>query len=103
MALLTTSIININDNNILYSFVKAKRLLNQRSASDDMEKLMLGKLKLRCGAQFTGKMEGMLNDLNIGLDHAKSFEEYCKSAEVKANLGKAEFAVQVCNYHYHCC
>ena len=56
---------------------------------------MIGKLKLRCGAQFTGKMEGMLNDLSIALDHAKSFEEYCKSPEVKSNLGKTEFAVQV--------
>ena len=56
---------------------------------------MIGKLKLRCGAQFTGKMEGMLNDLSIGLDHAKSFEEYCKTPEVKNNLGKTEFAVQV--------
>ena len=61
---------------------------------------MLGKLKLRCGAQFTGKMEGMLNDLSIGLDHAKSFEEHCKSSEIKAHLGKAEFAVQVLTTGY---
>lgn len=59
---------------------------------------MIGKLKLRCGAQFTGKMEGMLNDLNIGLDHAKSFEEYSKSPDIKNNLGKTEFTVQVCAY-----
>jgi cullin 1 len=50
----------------------------------------------RCGAQFTAKMEGMLNDLNIGTDHAKSFEEFCKeSAVAKTILGKSEFTVQV--------
>lgn len=37
----------------LYRNQLAKRLLNQRSASDEMERLMIGKLKLRCGAQFT--------------------------------------------------
>ena len=30
----------------------AKRLLNQRSASDEMERLMIGKLKLRCGYRY---------------------------------------------------
>jgi hypothetical protein len=40
----------------IYRNQLAKRLLNQRSASDDAERLMIGKLKLRCGSQFTGKM-----------------------------------------------
>lgn len=31
----------------IYRNLLAKRLLNQRSASDDMEKLIIGKLKLR--------------------------------------------------------
>jgi hypothetical protein len=30
----------------------AKRLLNQRSASDEMERLMIGKLKLRCDYRY---------------------------------------------------
>ncbi len=49
----------------------AKRLLGQRSASNDAERSMLSKLKLRCGAQFTGKMEGMLSDLAVGSDHER--------------------------------
>jgi cullin 1 len=56
----------------------ARRLLNQRSSSDDMERLMISKLKSKCGAQFTAKMEGMLNDLSIGSEHAAAFEKYCK-------------------------
>mmetsp|Transcript_24749 Transcript_24749/g.80040 ORF Transcript_24749/g.80040 Transcript_24749/m.80040 type:complete len:784 (-) Transcript_24749:368-2719(-) len=58
----------------IYRNQLAKRLLNQRSASDDAERLMIGKLKLRCGSQFTGKMEGMLNDLAIGVDHQQDFD-----------------------------
>ena len=44
----------------IYRNQLAKRLLNQKSASDEMERVMIGKLKLRCGSQFTSKMEGML-------------------------------------------
>ena len=39
---------------------------------------MISKLKSKCGAQFTAKMEGMLNDLSIGAEHAVNFERYCK-------------------------
>ena len=38
----------------IYRNQLAKRLLNQRSASDGGQHV--GKLKLRCGSQFTGKM-----------------------------------------------
>lgn len=41
----------------IYRNQLAKRLLNQKSASDDMERVMIGKLKMKCGAQFTTKME----------------------------------------------
>mmetsp|Transcript_70999 Transcript_70999/g.199257 ORF Transcript_70999/g.199257 Transcript_70999/m.199257 type:complete len:522 (+) Transcript_70999:189-1754(+) len=42
----------------IYKNQLAKRLLNQRSASDDHERLMISKLKARCGSQFTGKLLG---------------------------------------------
>lgn len=77
----------------IYRTLLAKRLLLSRSASDDMEKVMISKLKLRCGGQFTSKMEGMLNDLNVGVDHKAEFDEYYKSG---GRLGKGvEFEVQV--------
>ena len=59
----------------------AKRLLGQRSASNDAERSMLSKLKLRCGAQFTGKMEGMLSDLAVGSDH-----ERCEGVQTRLEL-----------------
>ncbi len=36
----------------------SKRLLQQKSASTEAEKLVISKLKMRCGAQFTSKLEG---------------------------------------------
>ncbi|RZK04321.1 MAG: hypothetical protein EOO84_22540, partial [Pantoea sp.] len=71
----------------------AKRLLNQRSASDDMERAMIGKLKSRSGTQFTGKMEGMLTDLAIGQEQSLQFEKFCKDHPDK--LGKLSFGVQI--------
>ncbi|CAK9005115.1 Cullin-1 (OsCUL1) (OsCUL1-1) [Durusdinium trenchii] len=54
----------------------AKRLLNSRSASDDAERSMISKLKLRCGAQYTARLEGMVKDLLTGDDFKKSFKEH---------------------------
>lgn len=70
----------------------SKRLLNQRSASNDAERSMISKLKLRCGAQFTGKMEGMLNDLKVGADHARAFDAH---KEKQTEPLPYDFSVQV--------
>lgn len=51
----------------------AKRLLLSRSASGDVEKAMLAKLKAECGAQYTSKLEGMFQD-----------EQVCLSVRVSA-------------------
>jgi cullin 1 len=78
----------------VYRNLLAKRLLNQRSASDDMERVMIGKLKSKTGAQFTAKMEGMMTDLAIGMEQSASFEKFCK--ETPGMLGgKLSFSVQI--------
>eukprot|EP00937_MAST-01D_sp_MAST-1D-sp2_P006022 g6022.t1 len=88
----------------IYRNQLAKRLLNLRSASDDAERQMIAKLKMQCGAQFTGKMEGMMNDLRIGSDHKTEFKEYLESEETPEDkkLPKAieSFAVQVLTTGY---
>jgi cullin 1 len=76
----------------IYRNQLAKRLLNQRSASDDMEKVMIAKLKMQCGTQFTSKMEGMLGDLAVGGDQRSEFEQKLKQNK---NLVKLDFSVQV--------
>lgn len=78
----------------------AKRLLSGRSASDDMEKLMISKLKLRNGSQFTGKMEGMLTDLAIGSDHQAEFKRFCEDNNMLAFAPEINFSVQVLTTGY---
>ena len=46
--------------NLLY-----KRLLNNKTISDEIEKSMIAKLKSECGYQYTTKLEGMFLDINI--------------------------------------
>ena len=61
----------LSDKDIFAEFYKkqlAKRLLLARSSSDDAERAMIAKLKLRCGAQFTSKLEGMVTDMNLSSD-----------------------------------
>jgi len=57
----------------------AKRLLLNRSASDDDERSLITKLKYRCGAQFTSKLEGMLTDMNVSKDNQANFSTWIKS------------------------
>lgn len=84
----------------LYRDMLAKRLLGQRSASDEMERAMVGKLKQRCGSQFTGKFEGMINDLSIGADHKAQFDEYCSTKEKFEPGTSIDFSVQVLTTGY---
>lgn len=79
----------------IYRNQLAKRLLNQRSASNDSEKVMISKLKMQCGTQFTGKMEGMLNDLAVGSDQKSEFDDHAQNQ----NLG-IDFSVQVLTTGY---
>ena len=74
----------------IYRNQLAKRLLNQRSISTDAEKIMITKLKMQCGAQFTAKLEGMLNDLAVGSDQKNEFDKKMSAENVKT-----DFSVQV--------
>jgi cullin 3 len=54
----------------------AKRLLHNRSVSDDAERGMLAKLKVECGFQFTQKLEGMFHDMKLSDDHIGHYRTY---------------------------
>eukprot|EP00733_Pompholyxophrys_punicea_P000047 Pompholyxophrys_punicea_v1_NODE_6_length_8794_cov_7.233894.p2 type:complete len:627 gc:universal NODE_6_length_8794_cov_7.233894:245-2125(+) len=71
----------------IYRNQLAKRLLNQRSTSDDNEKLMIAKLKVQCGTQFTSKMEGMLADLAVGGQQRQEFDQRMRHVESKIDFG----------------
>ncbi|KAI6192410.1 CULLIN-2 domain-containing protein [Aphelenchoides bicaudatus] len=53
----------------------AKRLLFDRSASDDQERSMIGKLKSECGCQFTSKLQRMLNDVSLKAELTNTFRD----------------------------
>ncbi|KAL3922533.1 MAG: hypothetical protein SGPRY_004527 [Prymnesium sp.] len=99
----------LSDKDIFAEFYKkqlAKRLLLARSSSDDAERSMIAKLKLRCGAQFTSKLEGtlictstldlhpkliashdsisgMVTDMNLSSDMGTAFAEHLREREIK--------------------
>jgi len=74
----------------------SKRLLYETSASEDAEKSMIAKLKMKCGAQFTSKLEGMITDLSLASDLQKDFREHAEQlAEGKSALGGIDFNVTV--------
>lgn len=58
----------------------AKRLLLGRSVSSDAEKAMITKLKAECGSQFTNKLEGMFNDMELSHDIVSAFQRSVRVA-----------------------
>ena len=54
----------------------AKRLLLNKSLSDDSEKNMITKLKTECGCQFTSKLEGMFKDMSISNSMMDEFKNH---------------------------
>ena len=58
----------ISDKDLFETYYKAhfaKRLLNGRSLSDDIERSMIAKLKMENRTSFTSKLEGMFRDMKI--------------------------------------
>ena len=70
----------------------ARRLLNQKSASDDSEKMMISKLKSECGCQFTSKLEGMFKDMTLSNTVNDEFKSHM--ANIK-NLAGVDLSVRV--------
>jgi cullin 3 len=54
----------------------AKRLLSQRSQSDEAEKSFITKLKTEFGYQFTSKLEGMFTDMRTSRETMESYKTY---------------------------
>eukprot|EP00118_Oscarella_pearsei_P022269 m.254467 g.254467 ORF g.254467 m.254467 type:complete len:627 (+) comp40385_c0_seq6:318-2198(+) len=57
----------------------AKRLLFNKSASDDFEKNMISKLKTECGCQFTTKLEGMFKDMVLSNSTMEEFRTHLQN------------------------
>jgi cullin-3 len=63
----------------------AKRLLLNKSVSDDSEKNMISKLKTECGCQFTSKLEGMFKDISVSNTMMEEFKAHIQSSKVISN------------------
>ncbi|XP_028415376.1 cullin-3-A-like [Dendronephthya gigantea] len=59
-----------------YKHHLAKRLLLNKSVSDDAEKNMISKLKTECGCQFTSKLEGMFKDITLSNTTMDEFKQH---------------------------
>lgn len=70
----------------------AKRLLNGKSSSDDLERSVLGKLKVECGYQFTSKLENMFNDIRTSRETMIDFKRW---QEQRASPAPVDLSVQV--------
>nr|CAI5860542.1 unnamed protein product [Callosobruchus analis] len=71
----------------------AKRLLLNKSVSDDWEKNMISKLKTECGCQFTSKLEGMFKDMTVSNTIMDEFKEHVVKSET--NLGGVDLFMRV--------
>ncbi|KAJ8359099.1 hypothetical protein SKAU_G00156240 [Synaphobranchus kaupii] len=69
----------------------ARRLLTNKSVSDDSEKNMISKLKTECGCQFTSKLEGMFRDMSISNTTMDEFRQHLQSTGV--SLGGVDLTV----------
>ncbi|XP_012281078.1 cullin-3 [Orussus abietinus] len=71
----------------------AKRLLLNKSMSDDSEKNMISKLKTECGCQFTSKLEGMFKDMTVSNTIMEEFKEHVLTSGT--NLFGVDLSVRV--------
>lgn len=71
----------------------AKRLLLNKSVSDDSEKNMISKLKTECGCQFTSKLEGMFKDMTVSNTIMEEFKQHVQTSGT--NLYGVDLSVRV--------
>lgn len=81
----------LSDKDVFESFYKqhlAKRLLGNRSVSDDAERAMVSLLKAECGYQFTTKLEGMFNDMRISRETRDKYKSHKRQQEMNGDADK---------------
>ncbi len=78
-----------------YRQALSKRLLNQKSISNDLEKYFISKLKIQNGVQFTSKIEGMMNDMVHSVEQSNSFKEYLLITNKTSTINNIELDINV--------
>mgnify|MGYP000049754553 FL=1 len=66
--------------------------MSERSESVDYERVIVTKLKINCGRTVTDGIEGMMNDLELGKELSKKYQE---TRAAKETEGPVEFDVKI--------
>jgi cullin 1 len=85
----------ISDKDMFQEFYRrqlSKRLLVASRSNHDAERSLIAKLKMRCGASFTSKLEGMIKDKSLSEDLQNSFTDFVKQKNKKLDI---DFTPQV--------
>jgi cullin 1 len=75
----------IQDKDLFQEFYRkqmSKRLLMSKTDNDN-EKLLISKLKLKMGAPYTSKLEGMIHDKSVSAETQQKFMTWCKTNQTK--------------------
>ena len=78
----------------------AKRLLLNKSTSDDAEKNLISKFKNECGAQFTVKLEGMFKDISLSISTMDKFKEWLQRPDTSREVVEVDLTVRVLTTGY---
>ncbi|KAJ2905371.1 putative cullulin 3 protein [Zalerion maritima] len=78
----------------------ARRLLNSKSESTELEKWFINAMKQQVGTHFTAKFEGMFKDMSVSQDLRTNYKEYIAGLEGKieppaSSYKKIELAINV--------
>lgn len=79
----------ISDKDIFETFYRrhlARRLLQQRSVSDDAERGMLAKLKIESGASFVRDLEGMIKDMKLSADTMVDYKSHLNRSNTVSRI-----------------
>jgi cullin 3 len=79
----------LHDKDVFEDFYKknlATRLLLGKGTSDDLEKLMISKLKAECGHQFTSKLEGMFKNIELSKEINDKFAKHLTTEKSSPDL-----------------
>ncbi|OWZ23265.1 Cullin family protein [Phytophthora megakarya] len=88
-----------------YSKFLAKRLIKGTSASNDMEILLIQKLRDICGCDFVSKLQKMLKDKMLSKELVESFSAWLEEKDIELRLQDATSASALDLHHavtYHC-
>eukprot|EP00668_Euglena_longa_P014540 GGOE01018530.1.p1 GENE.GGOE01018530.1~~GGOE01018530.1.p1 ORF type:complete len:767 (+),score=353.77 GGOE01018530.1:79-2379(+) len=85
---------HISDKDLFQEFYRKQlsRRLLMSNTTDESERSLISKLKLKCGAPYTSKLEGMINDRNVSEETQGHFREYLRRERISP---PCEFTTQV--------